>query len=101
MTTLNDLLLIEESCSVTAFDMKFQVSKDGRKRGLWFILEDSSKSRIEHRKRWCEEEATSDREKYSTNDSALIEWKELKKIHNAIGKELKNLSKIEKKLEAL
>lgn len=54
MTKDDELLLIEKTCAVTAFDMKIQVRKDGRGRGVWFFLEDTSKARADTYKKWLE-----------------------------------------------
>ncbi len=54
MSRLDELLLVEKRCAVTAFDMKIQLNKDGRERGLWIFLDDKSESRREAYNRWLD-----------------------------------------------
>ncbi len=54
MGRLDELLIFDEPCSVTAFNMHVQLHRDGRERGVWFRLEDTSPSRAETYKNWLE-----------------------------------------------
>lgn len=54
MSRLDELRLIKKRCSVTAFDMHLELTKDGRERGLWFWLKDESKFHEEQYMKWIE-----------------------------------------------
>lgn len=109
------LTIADERCSVTMFDMHFEVSRDGRDRGIWFWLRDESDARAVTYKRWLENAVqtfckivkgttkASDEAllKFSgwmslnsevgkllngkVNEAALIEWPALKGIYEKIG----------------
>ena len=109
------LTFVDERCSVTMFDMHFEVSRDGRERGIWFWLRDESAARAETYKKWLEGAVqtfceivkgvagTSDEAllKFSgwmslngeikqllngrVNEAALIEWPAVKDIYEKIG----------------
>lgn len=78
MRVEDELLLIETPCSVTMYGMKLQIAKDGRDRGLWFILED-------------------ERRKPPIGEAALIEWDELKKVNDLIGSQFRRRAQEAKK----
>lgn len=64
-----DLAVISKSCAVTAYNMKFHVHTDGRKRGLWLQLQD-------------------DQREPKVSEAALLEWSEIKAVYKAIGRRL-------------
>jgi len=51
----DDLHLIEKQCSVTAFDLRVVVSRDGRKRGLWIGVRDNDGSRRKIHLKWLQQ----------------------------------------------
>lgn len=115
MSVLDKFLVIDERCSVTAFDMHVQVHRDGRERGLWVRLNDTSAVRREMYKQWCDDAVglvarlmdfdenkskkfrlfmsmNSEFERMTNSrceEAALLEWDELERVHKAIGAELK------------
>jgi len=54
MSRRDELLLVEKRCAVTAFDMKIQLNKDGRERGLWIFLDDKSAIRRDMYNSWLD-----------------------------------------------
>ena len=115
MGRLDELLIFDEPCSVTAFDMHVKLHRDGRERGVWFRLEDTSPSRAEMYKTWLEnnvdlvakmlgfdEDKSAKFRTYmlvnsevgallnsKVEEAALIEWPELMRAYNAIGNQLR------------
>lgn len=83
--TFKKLGIIEKTCSVTAFDLKFQVTRDGRERGLWFCLSDESRDRRAQNLLVAKESFY----RGETNEAALLEWDEVKSIYEALGQALK------------
>lgn len=105
--------IFDTTCSVTAFDMHAQLMADGRERGLWLWLYDQSKARSERYEAWAEgalEEfctlagfgeksverfrmsmamkSFADIAKGKVDEAALLEWPEVKKLYDVIGKQL-------------
>lgn len=113
MSVLDKFLVINERCSVTAFDI--QVQRDGRERGLLVRLNDTSAERRAMYKKWCDDSVdlvarlmdfdedkskklrlfmhmNSEFERMTNSkceEAALLEWDELERVHKAIGAELK------------
>ncbi len=107
--------MVMKTCSVTMFDMRLDLTRDGRERGVWFWLRDRSPSRAEARtdaalfrtEQRLEMEKKmpgmtlfsfdNDRNpQFNTGqveEAALIEWDELEEIYKAIGAELKKRKK--------
>jgi hypothetical protein len=113
------LTFVDERCSVTMFDMHFEVSRDGRDRGIWFLLRDESEERAATYKRWLEGAVQTFCEivkgttkasdevllKFSgwmnlndevgqllngkVNEAALIEWPALKGIYEKLGEAIR------------
>jgi hypothetical protein len=71
-----ELLLLERKCSVTAFDLKVILVKDGREKGIWIMLDDSGISNVPGMT------------KGRINVAALMEWKDIKQIHKILGTEI-------------
>lgn len=109
-------------CSVTAFDMRFEVSRDGRERGIWFWLKDASKNRAEACKRWVHghieknagirahmvKAGFTDHPVYDAaadpqcnggrlNEAALLEWPAAVEIYKALGRELRRMGQLKPK----
>lgn len=110
----DDLSLLEETCAVTMFDMKVRLSKDGRVRGLWIFLEDSSDSRREAYETWLRQaldrwfkdnktkgdaaarfraelslrSSASGLLKGKVSEGALLEWPAIDRFYRAMGREL-------------
>ena len=111
-------LVIQKRCAVTAFDLKVRVSKDGRDRGLWLGLFDTSDSRRDVTAGWAEDalaewfartktpidkgnqfgrlmaeshlrSAVGHLVKTRVEEMALLEWPQLVQVYKAIGEELK------------
>jgi hypothetical protein len=122
-SALDDFLIVDKPCSVTLFDMHVQVHRDGRERGLWIRLNDTSEARAVSYKRWlegaietfCTLVGISEqdiRNKFSAElhmrheigqllnskveEAALLEWPELKQVYDAIGRELKKYEQRQK-----
>jgi hypothetical protein len=72
-------------CAVTAFDMRAQLSTDGRERGLWVWLRDKSPDRM----RQHQELVKLNHIDGSVNEAALLEWPAARAFHAAMGKALK------------
>lgn len=70
MGRLDELLIFEDTCSVTMFDMRFQIHRDGRERGIWVRLQDASFAR-------------------KAEETALLEWPQVLRAYNAIGNQLR------------
>jgi hypothetical protein len=105
--------IFDELSATTLFDLHAQIMTDGRERGLWVWLYDESKARAETYEKWAEnaldtfcELAKIPRESMKrfsaamamdqfknvsnskVDEAALLEWPEVKKLYDAIGKEL-------------
>lgn len=108
--------LITKRCSVTAFDMKLEVTTDGRERGLWVWMKDTSALRRRIYKKWLDgavellvnmsmtPEQAKGAEAFGAHmrldsayrnllnsevdDAVLLEWDAMQQLHTAIGKEL-------------
>jgi hypothetical protein len=77
-------------CAVTAFDMRAQLSTDGRERGLWVWLRDKSPDRMRQHQELVElEKKGLHRVDGSVNEAALLEWPAARAFHAAMGKALK------------
>jgi hypothetical protein len=115
MGRLDELLIFDDTCSVTMFDMHFQLHRDGRERGIWVRLQDTSEARAKTYKTWLNnnvgrvakmldfDEDTS--KKFSmfmlmnseigallnskVEEAALLEWPEVLRAYNAIGNQLR------------
>ena len=114
-----DSTIFKKRCAVTAFDMTLRVTTDGRKRGLWLWLDDEDDG---HRKRimnlldatakkWFEEQKKTPTPeelwaftgvmrlymdnflKWKVHEAAQLEWPAVKKLHEALGKALKQHEK--------
>lgn len=119
---VDDNVLIEKPCSVSAFDLRVRLQRDGRERGLWFNILDDSEARIKQMREWFNaelEEAIKAQlirlpvelseemiskailgiqlwmasDRHRVDESGLIEWHELQEVYNAIGAELKKRKK--------
>lgn len=85
------MVLVDTPCAVTAFDMRAQISSDGRARGLWICLQDKSAGRMRQRKALMElEKQGLRRDDGSVNEAALLEWPAAKTFHAAMGRALRN-----------
>jgi hypothetical protein len=115
MGRLDDLLIFDHECAVTMFDMHVQLHRDGRERGLWVRLNDTSAERAQTYKTWLdqnvdlvakrlgydEDQSLKFRTFMSMNseigsllngkveEAALLEWDEVKKMYEAIGNQLR------------
>lgn len=112
--------LVEKSCSVTAYDMKLTVCRDGRERGLWFQLRDKMRTSVYSNyftdavTEWVNKigvtkgtdrlRAMMDTDSFKylsrveVRESALLEWPQLKEIYKALGAEIaKTLKKTKTK----
>lgn len=118
----SNLTVISERCSVTAFDMKVTLSRDGRDRGLWIWLLDDSEARAKVYEEWsaaalemfCKRAGIEDNsmKKFSAamamdefrhianskvQEAVLLEWPAIKRFHKAMGKAIKIGEAAEKK----
>ncbi len=105
--------IFDTRCSVTAFDMHAQLTRDGGERGLWVWLFDESKARAEIYDQWATDtltlfcqladinDATLEKFRLSTamsefkrianakvHEAALLEWPAVKKMCAVLDKEL-------------
>ena len=111
------LLVHVEKCSVTAFDMELQLSKDGRDRGLWIFLDDSSEEHAKAYHTWTErgigrltKDLNLDKRaqlkfsltfhselahllKRNVREAALLEWPQVEKLYKRIGEQLERAKK--------
>ena len=71
MSIKDELLLIELPCSVTMYEMKLQVSMDGRDRGLWFFLDDPTRNP-------------------PVREGVLIEWHNIPTLRDVMVEEVKS-----------
>jgi hypothetical protein len=112
----DEQIAFETRCAVTAFDMKIQLNRDGRERGVWIFLDDESESRTSTYKSWLEnaveitaqfmdvkesESIKKFRAFMSINgeigrlangkihEGALMEWPKALKFYEAMGKEIR------------
>ncbi len=113
---MKELRLLEARCAVTAFDLKIQLNKDGRQRGLWIFFDDTSTERAAAYKQWLGDaiELWKDMASVHSKDKAmtefaawlttndvlrnlvnsqvreggLMEWPEALKFYEAMGKEI-------------
>lgn len=114
MSRLKDLTAFEKRCAVTAFDMKIQLNRDGRERGMWVFLEDQSDARYETTRQWLDtrvdiiakmmdfDDDSSMKFRLAMNlhgdigpllngrmrEAALMEWPAALKFYEALGKEI-------------
>lgn len=117
---LEELLVIEKRSAVTAFDLRVQVNRDGRERGLWIFLEDQSEARDARYEAWLEGAveifckmqglSTKGTKKFGAwlsldnatrgllggkvREGALLEWPAMVQVYEAIGKELRKAGKL-------
>jgi hypothetical protein len=115
MGRLDELLIFDDTCSVTMFEMHVQVHRDGRERGLWVRLQDTSAARAETYKTWLNDTVDlvakmlgfdeDKSKKFSlfmdmnsevgrllnskVEEAALLEWPEVLRMYNAIGDQLR------------
>lgn len=111
--TQEPLELVSMPCSVTLFNMHFTVSRDGRERGLWFMLSDDSEKLNKTFEKWFEQATTGMFERLripneeklqfllsfrsevghllptKIREAALLEWPEVKKILSIVAEEVK------------
>jgi hypothetical protein len=103
--------IFDAQCAVTAFDMRAQLTDDGRERGLWIWLFDESKARAETYDKWVEQalaefcrladvdDKTSEKFRLSVamdefkrvanakvHEAALLEWSAVKRMYDILGK---------------
>lgn len=84
------MIIHDARCAVTAFDMRAQLSADGRNRGLWIWLQDKSPACVRQHRELIELEKNGLGSLDGTvNEAALLEWPAARAFHAAMGKALK------------
>ncbi len=115
MGRLDELLIFDDTCSVTMFEMHVQMHRDARERGLWVRLQDTSEARAATYKTWLNDTVDlvarmlgfdeDKSKKFSlfmdmnseigrllnskVEEAALLEWPEVVRMYNAIGDQLR------------
>lgn len=74
--TPNPMIVFDETCAITMYDMHVQLSSDGRARGLWVFLKDDSPDR--------------ERNLGELKEGALLEWPAARAFHAAMGEALRH-----------
>lgn len=115
MGRLDELLIFDDACSVTMFEMHVQMHRDGRERGLWVRLQDTCEARAATYKTWLNDTVNlvarmfgfdeDKSKKFSlfmtmhseigrllnskVEEAALLEWSQVLRMYNAIGDQLR------------
>lgn len=84
------LIVCEKTCAVTMFDLRVQLSSDGRERGLWVFLRDHSPERERQHAGMTDHERDNPRFNGGRLDEGgLLEWPAARAFHAAMGKALR------------
>lgn len=115
----DDKIVVKQPCSVSMYDMQFQLLLDGRERGLWTRLYEADQDRRLAHYKWYHEgvreaiaevatgldeltrirlQATIDMKinhliDRGADEMALIEWPELVQIHKRLGAQIEKAKK--------